>query len=199
MTDRVASAAAILGYGVVMRLRHAVLALIALATAGTPPPAGAGEPPVAVGGRNTLIEGETASFRIPRGTERWLGRFEVPAGAKALHVFAASSVDVDIELRHGAVTAKEAASRGDDDDLVADGESGEEHLMLPDPEAGPWTLIVRHPASRRGFAPVDVAFAVTGAGVRRSSSKVRAWTSARSRPGPCGRSRGGRPPGRSSS
>ncbi len=147
-----------------MRLRHAVLALIALATAGTPPPAGAGEPPVAVGGRNTLIEGETASFRIPRGTERWLGRFEVPAGAKALHVFAASSVDVDIELRHGAVTAKEAASRGDDDDLVADGESGEEHLMLPDPEAGPWTLIVRHPASRRGFAPVDVAFAVTGGG-----------------------------------
>jgi hypothetical protein len=32
-------------------------------------------------------------------------------GAKALHVFAALLVDVDIELRHGAVTAK-AASRG---------------------------------------------------------------------------------------
>ncbi len=147
-----------------MRFRHAVLALLALASAGTPPPAHAGDPPAAAGGAGTLVEGQTASIRIPRGTERWLGRFEVPVGAKALHVFASSPVDVDLELRPGVVPATEAATRGDDDDLVAEGELGDEHLMLPDPQPGPWTLIVRHPASRRGFAPVDLAFAVTGGG-----------------------------------
>ncbi len=147
-----------------MRFRPAVLALLALAASGPAFPASAGEPPMSGGGAGTLNAGETTSLRIPRGTERWLGRFDVPVGAKALHAFASSPVDVDIELRHGVVTAKEAATRGDDDDLVAEGETGEEHLTIPEPEPGPWTLIVRHPASRRGFAPVDVAIALTGGG-----------------------------------
>ncbi len=147
-----------------MRLRLSVLALLAFASSVGPGPARAGDPPIGVSAQGTLVEGKTTSIRLPRGTDRWLGRFEVPDGVKALHAFVSSPVDVDIELRPGVVAPKDAVVRGDDDDLVADGVSGDEHLMIPEPEAGTWTLILRHPASRRGFAPADVAFVLSGRG-----------------------------------
>ena len=50
--------------------------------------------------------GRRLRLHLPRGTDRWIGRFEVPEGTKALHAFASSPVDVDIELRPGAVTPK---------------------------------------------------------------------------------------------
>lgn len=147
-----------------MRFRPAAPALLVLAASFGPAPARAGDGVPASAPVGTLIEGEATSIRIPRGARRWLGRFEVPPGVKALHAFAASSVDVDIELRAGIVTPKEAEESGDDESLVADGDSGEEHLVKSAPGAGPWTLIVRHPASHRGFAPADVAIVLTGGG-----------------------------------
>ena len=95
-------AAAVIGYGVACASGSRCSSCSPSPCRSRPAPARAGEPPSGSAPRNTLDRGEDASLRPPRGTDRWLGRFEVPAGTKALHVFASSPVDVDIELRPGA-------------------------------------------------------------------------------------------------
>lgn len=134
--------------------------------------------PWAGGGRAAFAEDEptpvladAAPLRVTlkQGRATWLGRVDVPPGARALAVVVTADVDVDVFLKHGRAVADDFEAEAD----VARRVHERVHVLVleqggrPALALGPWFVTVEHPRAAFAAASLEVtAFVDKGDGPR---------------------------------